>query len=186
MPLTQAGALKNDYEFLKKGVLKHTGGKDDRNQVLLFLDFQQHRRSNKLDQQAMVREFWYSYHAALEEEDAQKYGIVILVRAPKTLKDWDPVVAKQYVDSIRFCLPTRLASGHVVNPPVLIRVMFRVIDLFAGNLRAVRKTHSGSPEKVLAQLEKYGIQKDTVPSELGGDLEIKHDEWLEQRRVAGL
>lgn len=185
LPLTQSGALQDDAEILSKGILKNTGKKDSNNQVLLFLDLEKHDQ-DKHEKNVMLREFWYSYHAALEDEDAQKNGIVILVRAPKQLSKWDPAVMKGYVDSIRFSLPTRLASGHVINPPTLIRVMFRIIDLFAGNLRAVRKTHTGTPEQIVKQLEGYGITKDVVPKELGGDLVIKHEEWLKQRRECGL
>ena len=185
LPLTQAGAFQDDGEILSRGILNLTGKKDDEDQVVLYLDLQQHDRT-KFEKKAMVRQFWYVYHAALEEEDAQKHGIVILVRAPRKLSLWDPSVMKEYVESIRFCLPTRLASGHVINPPAFVRVMFRIINLFAGNLRAVRKTHNGSPEKVLVRLQGYGIHADVVPKDLGGELVIDNEKWLKDRKAAGL
>lgn len=60
---------------------------------------------------------------------------------------------------------------------VLVRFMCLTIDLFAGNLRAARKTRR---DKALKKLPTFGIdteiETEEFSEELGGDLVIQHRE----------
>jgi hypothetical protein len=48
------------------------------------------------------------------------------------------------------------------------------------------QVHSGSKEKVLKHIEIFGLSKESIPEELGGNAKLDYPAWLEQRRAAGL
>ena len=46
------------------------------------------------------------------------------------------------------------------------------------------KTHYGSEEKILQRLEDFGIQRNVTLKCMGGDYDIKIEEWLTNRQQA--
>lgn len=44
------------------------------------------------------------------------------------------------------------------------------------------KVHRGKPEKVLQELANYGLNKEDLPTELGGDVVLDPQAFLEKRR----
>ena len=49
-------------------------------------------------------------------------------------------------------------------------------------IRLRTKTHSGSEEKVLQELEHYGIQRSLILKSMGGGYDLKIEEWLTNRQ----
>jgi hypothetical protein len=80
----------------------------------------------------------------------------------------------------------RLSGFHICHPPTLFRIIFPLIKLFLGErLRKRIRVHSGSEEKVQDEFCTYGLTKDVIPSELGGDVVVDLDSWLQGRKSAG-
>lgn len=79
-----------------------------------------------------------------------------------------------------------MSAFHVCHPPTFFRLVFPILKLFLGErLRKRIRIHSGSEEDVLKDLEKFGLTKDVLPSELGGDIVLDYQAWLASRLAAG-
>ena len=48
------------------------------------------------------------------------------------------------------------------------------------------KVHSGSTEKVLEHLKEFGLGREVLPSEIGGDVIIDTDAWLQDMKSRGM
>jgi hypothetical protein len=48
------------------------------------------------------------------------------------------------------------------------------------------QVHSGSKEKELKHIAMYGLSKELIPEELGGNARLDYQAWLGQRRAADL
>ena len=80
----------------------------------------------------------------------------------------------------------RLSGLHFCRPPVLLSAVFPVVKLVLGQrLKKRVKIHSGSDEAVRADLEKYGLTRDTIPVEIGGQVVLDNSKWLSERRSMG-
>jgi hypothetical protein len=188
LPMTLDGALKDDHISLGVGFARLVvPAKDPAGRSIIFADPSK-LDSTKYDRESMVRATWYVMHAALESVDAQKMGVV-MVAYPKHvhITQVDRKLMKLNMESIKGCIPVRLAAFQICHPPEIFSIIFPLIKLFLGErLRKRIKVHSGSDEHVLEQLSKYGLTKDCLPTELGGAIVLDHDNWLSERKSSSL
>jgi hypothetical protein len=56
----------------------------------------------------------------------------------------------------------------------------------AKRMRNRLQVHSGSKEKVLKHIAMYGLSKELIPEEVGGNARLDYQAWLDQRRAADL
>jgi len=187
MILGADGAMKDDEETLSLGFFRLVPKADNAGHPMLFAD-----PSNipvERDYGSMVRCFWYHMHAALDSEDGQKNGVV-LISYPKNASFWqfDKKLVRSIVDSIRGYLPVRVSAIHIVQPPTFFRIAYPIMKLLMGQkLKKRINVHVGKEEKVLEKLEEtYRIPKQNLPTEIGGEVVLKQDEWLQGRKDAGL
>jgi len=204
LPLTLSHALKDDTSSLHVGFLRNTLQKDDAGRAILFVDPSRFPPDQAYDRYSMVRALWYNIHSAIEEDDVQRKGVVIIAHPEHVARSQiDQKLMKMNVTCIRGCLPVRIAAFHVCNPPFFFELLFPIVKLLMGErLRKRIKIHSdrngkknkstkgeGSVEEstVIRKLvDKYGIDKIKIPTEVGGGNTIDHVQWLEDRKVAGL
>ena len=159
LPLTLDGALKDDLPSLKIGFIRVTCTSDDSNRGLLFVDPSRLPESGTYDRKSMARSTWYYLHALLEDENVQKKGAVIIGYPRKAkFSQFDRKFAKMNMESIKGCIPIRVAGIHMCQPPTFFEIIFPIMKILMGaRLRKRVKVHSGSNEKILAKLEdKYG------------------------------
>jgi hypothetical protein len=99
----------------------------------------------------------------------------------------DRALIRLHVDSIKSCLPLRLSGIHLCHPPTFLMLVLPVFKFFMGKrMRNRLQVHSGSKEKVLKHIAMYGLSKESIPEELGGNARLDYQAWLEQRRAADL
>lgn len=78
-----------------------------------------------------------------------------------------------------------------MNPPKLFtKIVFPIIKAAAKLVRQqfhdMLAVHSGSAEEVIDELEKAGIPRSALPTDMpGGTLSTDHAAWLEERRAMG-
>lgn len=187
LPLTLEGALKDEDKALKAGFVRLIAGvKEPGGRSILYAD--PSRYASKHERLTTVRALWYVMHAALEDEETQKKGFVIIAD-PRNAKisQTDTKMDKLNIESIRGCIPARVAAMHLCHMPIFFSIIFPVIKVFLGaRLRQRIRLHSGSVEHVLKRLEVFGLTRDKLPEQLGGTYNLDHEKWLADRRAKGL
>lgn len=82
-------------------------------------------------------------------------------------------------------LPVRAECiHHFVTNELMKLIVETALYAMGSKLRARYCQHDGPFEKTLIELEKYGIDADIVPMELGGSLEFDYANHLVERRAA--
>jgi len=187
MILGADGAMKDDEKSLTAGLFRLVPKADDAGHPIFFGD--PTNMPVERDHPSMVRCFWYHIHAALDSEDGQKNGVV-LMSYPKNASFWqfDKKLMRAIVESIQGYLPVRMSAIHIVQPPTFFRIVYPIMKLLLGQkLKKRINVHVGKQEKVLEKLEEaYRMPKQNLPTEIGGEVVLKQDEWLQGRKDAGL
>jgi hypothetical protein len=181
--LTQKKALKEDAIALEMGFIKLVGTKDPSGRSIILLDPSCQDKS-KYTRESMTRSLWYMIHATLEDETTQKYGIIFMICPHKAkLTQVDRTQAKMNINSIQGCLPVRVSGFHICHPGIFFAIAFPIFKVFMGDrLRKRVRVHSGSEQKVLKALEKqFGLTKDVLPWDIGGNIVLDHGQWLADR-----
>lgn len=190
MPLTLDKALKGDEKSLEISVLRDTHCKDDGGRAILFFDpGRLPKNRGEYDKKSMVRAFWYTLHAVLEDEEVQRKGCVIIGHPKHAPSKPDFELEKKQVGALRGSIPIRIGAIHICHPPWFFELVWPVFKLMIGSvLRKRVNIHSAKDEKILGNLEsKFGIPKEKIPTDMsGGALQLDHMAWLEERRKAGL
>lgn len=183
------GPLRDNRKELQCGYVQNLPAdrcQDPDGRLISFTD------ATKLDEMAndpditvegILRAQWYYLHAGLlSSESAQRRGFVVLYRPPTSVKAVIKSPAKRMSASVRGAVPMRLAAVHIIDPPSFLFVLLKVARGLGRMIRERIHIHNeGSPEKNLESLSKYGIGREQVPKELGGDFVLEqtnvNDNW---------
>jgi len=187
LPLTLDKALRDDSVALRIGLVRLVGTKDPFGHCVVYFDPALQDKS-KYERKSMARVLWYYMHTVLEDERFQKKGIVLIANSKnEKLNQFDPPLARMLTNSIRGCIPVRVAGIHMCHPPTFFSLIFPILKLFMGEkLRKRVNIHSGSDQHVLKRLASpYGLTKDVLPTDLGGDVLLDNDSWLQARKEEG-
>ena len=172
------GAMKDDLEAINCEyirVLPPGRFEDPDGRAICFVDgtvLDTTVEVDNISRQGLVRASWYQTHIGLQSESTQRKGIVVLYKAARRISS---VIkrgpGKAMVVSIRGSIPIRLAAIHCLDPPPLESILVKLARTFlAKNVHKRIHLHSGrSLEKKLESLSKFGIGREHLPSEVGGD-----------------
>jgi len=191
-PLTVAGALRDDHQAASLGIFNILPGCDADGRSVVWVDASAFpdKNSKEVTRESMCRFMWYAFHAALENENAQKHGVVTLFynRNPMRLNQFDRKRTKLNVKSMKGCLPVRLKAIMLCQPPSWFSVAWPLIQLFLGErLRQRVSLHKGSTEQVLHTIQKQGgLRPEILPRDIGGHCVWDPLQWFETRQAQGL
>lgn len=126
---------------------------------------------------SIQRYFWYLTHEGLAANDEfQKKGIIMMStpgREGISLTAFDPTVISEFAKAVRGIAPVRLSAYHSCKPMPFVKLVLPVIMSILGErLRKRVLIHTGDNETVLSKLEKYGMPREDLPTELGGGYEV--------------
>jgi len=188
MPLTIMGALRDDHEALEIGFLKAVPANyDETGRTMLYLDPEKFT-SFICTMESMLRALWYVVHTALEDEETQKKGIVLISNPEHAgFMRFERRFHMMAIKSLKGLLPIRLAASHFCNPPLYFRAVYPVVRMAVGHRIGKRvHVHAGSERRILERLEGFGIRRTNLPSNLGGLMILDHHRWLRDRKCVGL
>jgi hypothetical protein len=187
MPLTLSKALKDDAVALSTGFYSLTGTKDASGRSIIFIDPSKQDKS-KYPRESMCRAMWYILHAALEDEVTQQRGVInVAYPHHAKLSQLDRPLTKMNMESMKGCIPVRQSGVHICYPPSFVSLILPILKAFMGErLRKRIQLHSGSTKKVMQHIAAYGLPKESMPTDLGGEAVVDHLSWLEHRRTSGL
>ena len=182
-PLTLSGALRDDMDAIQLGFIRLTGTKDPMGRFIVFGD-PSRLDATKCSRESIIRATWYTFHCALQDESTQKHGVVMMVYPHHVqLHQFDRKLMKRNTECLKGAIPVRLAAFHVCHPPTFFAIVWQLLKVFLGKLRKRVKIHSGERDHVLAALSAFGLTKDVVPTDIGGDVVLDMESWLQQRRA---
>jgi hypothetical protein len=103
------------------------------------------------------------------------------------LSQFDHPLTKMNMESFKGCIPVRQSGLHVCYPPSFVFFLWPIFKLFMRErLRKRVHMHSGSTEKVMKHMAAFGLPRESIPTDVGGEAEVDHLSWLEHRRTCGL
>jgi hypothetical protein len=143
---------------------------------------------NGTTRKSYLKAFWYFVHTALENEETQKRGIVI-INLPDgvNIRKQQDLRMVRMATSLKGVLPLRLSAYHIVNPPSWLALFLPLLTLFLGErLRKRVLIHAGTREEGLERLSVYGLKRQELPREIGGGRTVDMAAFLAERKSAGL
>ena len=188
LPMTLDGAVRDDTAALEIGFFNYMAGHaDSQGRGILYLEPGKQDRT-KYSRESMIRAVWYHLHAALEQTECQKHGI-LFVSYPGGAKlgQFDRTLIKALLGSMQGVLPVRVSAIHICQPPAFIKIILPVVRLFMSD-RVKRRLclHFGSAATVREKLQAAtGLTDADIPAALGGHAVIDSAAWIAARRAEG-
>jgi hypothetical protein len=175
---------EEDVVALEKGGIRALPFTDSAGRALAmsyraYWDLRKHHDSS------MLRLAWYVAHEVLENVDAQRNGIVMLVAngLPAYANANYNAKLMRNLWKDRIVLPVRIQAIHVGIENEIAKLVLST-NLFASGpkMRARHCVHSAKHSELAEKLEPYGISEDVIPVEFGGTLDYNYESHLEVRR----
>jgi hypothetical protein len=121
----------------------------------------------------------------MEDMEVLKKGIVVLIYPQEArLDQFDHMLWKSIAESCKYSLPVQWRSTHIVHPNRFFSIIH---PLFMSTLpKTVQDrvvVHSGTKMKVLANLLRYCLPWDRIPSDVGGCVDLDFGKWLSERMI---
>ncbi len=124
-------------------------------------------------------------HVAIEDPSMLKKGLVLLIYPQEArLDQFDQSLWTAISDSCKKSLPVRWRSTHIVHPNRFFSIVHPVfMSSLPKEVQDRVVVHSGTKMKVLANLLRYGLSWDRIPSDIGGCVDLDFENWLSERMV---
>lgn len=122
-------------------------------------------------------------HVAIEDLNVLQRGVVMLIYPQEArLDQFDHALWSSMAESCRNSLPVRWRSTHIVHPNRFFSIIHPVfMSSLPKDIQDRVVVHSGTKMKVLANLLRYCLPWDRIPSELGGCIDLDFEKWLSER-----
>jgi len=183
LPITLKGALKDDSVALSRGYVQLLPSTDSAGRAVLFIDWSCHEPSLGYTEDSLVRVFWYMVHCAIEEPSVLQHGIVMIIYPQEArLDQFDHSLWNAVANSLYDVLPVRWRSTHVIHPNRFFSIIHPVfMSSLPQNVQDRVIVHQGTKMKILANLLRYCLPWESIPTEIGGCIQLDFEEWLADR-----
>mmetsp|Transcript_34364 Transcript_34364/g.58306 ORF Transcript_34364/g.58306 Transcript_34364/m.58306 type:complete len:483 (+) Transcript_34364:94-1542(+) len=183
VPMTLKGALKEDSLALSRGYVQLLPETDTAGRAVVYIDWSSHEPSVGYSEESMHRVFWYMVHVAMEDLNVLQRGLVMLIYPQEArLDQFDHSLWNSIAESCKKSLPIRWRSTHIVHPNRFFSIIHPVfMSSLPKDVQERVVVHSGTKMKVLANLLRYCLPWDRIPSEIGGCIDLDFEKWLSER-----
>mmetsp|Transcript_13625 Transcript_13625/g.39000 ORF Transcript_13625/g.39000 Transcript_13625/m.39000 type:complete len:243 (+) Transcript_13625:111-839(+) len=190
LPMTLRGAMRDDAAALEVGFVRSfsfcSTGSTKCDRQIMYLD-PSRLDASQYTRESMLRTFWYTIHAMLENDETQRRGIIIISN-PRYAKYWQFDFRQFEITtaSLKGDLPIRISAIHICNPPIFKHMVVLPIIKFMLLSKTTRRRlnvhRDGDQMQIMHKLEdKFGFDRHDLPSDLGGSLILDHIGWLKER-----
>lgn len=183
LPMTLKGALKDDSLALSRGYVQLLPETDTAGRAVVYIDWSSHEPSVGYSEESMHRVFWYMVHVAIEDLNVLQRGVVMLIYPQEArLDQFDHSLWNSIAESSKHSLPIQWRSTHIVHPNRFFSIIHPVfMSSLPKDVQDRVVVHSGTKMKVLANLLRYCLPWDRIPSEIGGCIDLDFEKWLSDR-----
>ena len=124
-------------------------------------------------------------HVAIEDANVLEKGLVMLIYPQEArLDQFDHSLWTAIAESCKKSLPVRWRSTHIVHPNRFFSIVHPVfMSSLPKEVQDRVVVHSGTKMKVLANLLRYCLPWDRIPSDIGGCVDLDFEKWLSERMV---
>lgn len=132
-----------------------------------------------------MRALWYVVEVTAYANYHITSGIVQIVWFKgATIWDYDKVY-DQMADYYSNCFPIKVLASHLCCPPKIItRVIQPIVHAFMSKeFRARTLTHDVCESAILQVLSSFGLERDMLPTSMGGNITLNQAEWIARRRA---
>ncbi|ORX95673.1 CRAL/TRIO domain-containing protein [Basidiobolus meristosporus CBS 931.73] len=145
---------------------------DGRQIVIIFFDrILEHR----LSEAEILKTLWFFLENMMDMPVCQEKGICLISIFGNSMSSRSKGLVELVFESIQNKVPVKLGSVFLLNPPPWLRFFWAVSSNFMKSKLVRRvKLFSGDYQAQLIEL----IGKENLIKELGGDLQLDHDEWI--------
>lgn len=184
-PLTLSRALSDDAVALTHGYAQILPVKDEHGRAIISMAPGLHDL-DKYSRESLTRAFFYLMHLATKDAATRRRGIVWLIdgRAPPDSSPMDPPMSQMIMDVQKKYVPSALRAMHYCYPCRMFHMVSPILKMVIGKkMRKRLIIHYGEAEDVIGTLGGYGIGRDVVPRDLGGNLKVDVVEWMRDRMI---
>eukprot|EP00549_Striatella_unipunctata_P023249 CAMPEP_0118679772 /NCGR_PEP_ID=MMETSP0800-20121206/3971_1 /TAXON_ID=210618 ORGANISM="Striatella unipunctata, Strain CCMP2910" /NCGR_SAMPLE_ID=MMETSP0800 /ASSEMBLY_ACC=CAM_ASM_000638 /LENGTH=324 /DNA_ID=CAMNT_0006575799 /DNA_START=641 /DNA_END=1612 /DNA_ORIENTATION=- len=177
-PLTLNGALEGDRETMECGVCFVLPENDLSGRSIFYYDPSQ-LDWDRFTPDSLLRVMWYFLEiAGGKAEDGMNFVSVAFQRNAE-IKDFKRKFLRQCLDLEKLYLPVRCHAIHVCHPNAFLgEIIAPIMKVFMGKrFRLFFQVHRGETDEVLQKLEKFGIQENILPIDLGGKSQFHVQDW---------
>ncbi|KAL7539603.1 hypothetical protein ACHAWF_006459 [Thalassiosira exigua] len=185
LPMTLKGALKDDSLALSRGYVQLLPETDTSGRAVVYIDWSSHEPTVGYSEESMHRVFWYMAHVAAEDLNVIQRGVVMLIYPQEArLDQFDHSLWNSIADYCKNSFPIRWRSTHIVHPNRFFSIIHPVfMSTLPKDVQDRVVVHSGTKMKVLANLLRYCLPWDRIPSEIGGCVDLDFEKWLSDRMM---
>ena len=136
-----------------------------------------------------LRACWYIIEVAAEACTDFRSGIIYLGwNKDSTVWDFDAKVYGRLSYFLKTCWPMNFLANHQCGASSIISRIVRPVmqALMDRRGRSRMVIHNGPQKEILDELSAYGILKDMLPTEMGGEVKFSQSEWIANRHAAEL
>ncbi|ORX90985.1 CRAL/TRIO domain-containing protein [Basidiobolus meristosporus CBS 931.73] len=145
---------------------------ESRQMVIVFFD---RILENHLEQPEILKTIWYFLENMMELSIYQEQGICLVSIFENSMSSGNKGLVELMFESIQNKVPVKLGSVFLINPPPWLRFFWALSSNFMKSKLVKRvKLLSGDYQEQLFEM----VGKESLVSELGGDLDFDQDAWL--------
>ena len=136
-----------------------------------------------------LRAIWYVIEVASQSNNDMRSSVVEISWLKNgTVWDYDHKVYDRMDYLEMSAWPIRFCSFHACCPPSFVHRFVKPIIFAMKDKESRSRTmfHDVPESKILEVMASYGIMKDMLPTDMGGNLEFDQTEWIANRRASEL